>query len=412
MMSGWLKNTIGEICDAGGGEVKTGPFGSQLHQSDYQDTGVPVVMPADIIDGQIDQSRIARVSQNHVDRLYKHKLSMGEIVYGRRGDIGRQALVRKENAGWLCGTGCMKINLGKAQLIPEFLHLYLKRPEIIGWIYNQAIGATMPNLNTKILRRVPIWYPDSKDEQKKIASVVFTYDDLIRNNRRRIALLEKMAEEIYREWFVRMRSPGYEKAEFKKGVPAGWEIKRLGDIIELAYGKALKKADRSEGEFSVYGSGGVVGTHRKSLVKGPGIIVGRKGNVGSVIWSDKDFYPIDTVFYVKSDFCKYYLYFLLQSMNFINNDAAVPGLNRNQAYANQLLLPKESQIEKFSLTVKYIFDLKHNMNRQSIQLKQSRDLLLSRLISGKLSVESLNIQFPPSMQNEEDVDHAQLYLRR
>ncbi len=78
-MRGWLKSTIGEICDIGGGEVKTGPFGSQLHQADYQDTGIPVVMPADIINGKIGQSRIARVSQSHVDRLHKHKLSKGNI---------------------------------------------------------------------------------------------------------------------------------------------------------------------------------------------------------------------------------------------------------------------------------------------------------------------------------------------
>ncbi len=235
-MRGWLKKTIGEICDTAGGEVKTGPFGSQLHQSDYQETGIPVVMPTDIINGQIDQSKIARVSHSHVDRLYKHKISKGEIVYGRRGDIGRQALVRTENDGWLCGTGCLRINLGNATLIPEFLHLYLKMPEIIGWIYNQAIGATMPNLNTKILRRVPVWYPKSQNEQRKIASIIFAYDDLIENNKRRIALLEKMAEEIYREWFVRMRFPEYKKSIFKKGIPKNWINIKISDIASFKYG--------------------------------------------------------------------------------------------------------------------------------------------------------------------------------
>lgn len=160
MIKGWTESTIGELCDIGGGEIKTGPFGSQLHQSDYKETGTPVVMPTDIIQGQIDQTRIARVPQSHADRLYKHKLSKGDIIYGRRGDIGRQALVGEEHVGWLCGTGCLRISLGKGPVLPEFLHLYLKIPEIIGWIFNQAIGATMPNLNTKILRRVPVWYPD------------------------------------------------------------------------------------------------------------------------------------------------------------------------------------------------------------------------------------------------------------
>jgi len=105
-MKGWIRKTIGEICDDGGGEVKTGPFGSQLHQSDYQESGTPVVMPADIIDGKIDESRIARVSESHVNRLHKHKLSKGDIVYGRRGDIGRQALIIDKNVGCVEQDAC------------------------------------------------------------------------------------------------------------------------------------------------------------------------------------------------------------------------------------------------------------------------------------------------------------------
>ena len=230
-MEGWITSTIGDICDAGRGQVQTGPFGSQLHQSDYQELGVPVVMPADIIGGTIDHTKIARVAESHVDRLQRHKLAKGDIVYGRRGDIGRQALIRDENIGWLCGTGCLRITLGDATVEPEFLHRYLQMPEVIGWIQNQAIGATMPNLNTDILRRVPVSYPQSIESQQKIAAVLSAYDDLIENNKRRIALLEKMAEEIYREWFVRMRFPGHEKAKFVKGVPEGWRMVSIGERL-------------------------------------------------------------------------------------------------------------------------------------------------------------------------------------
>ena len=126
-MSEWERVTIGELCDVGGGKVKTGPFGSQLHQSDYQDTGIPVVMPKNIINGKIDESSIARVSEFHVERLSKHKLALGDIVYGRRGDIGRQALITTQNVGWLCGTGCLRITLGNAPVDTLFLHYYLFR---------------------------------------------------------------------------------------------------------------------------------------------------------------------------------------------------------------------------------------------------------------------------------------------
>lgn len=150
-MRGWMTKTIGELCDSGGGKVQTGPFGSQLHESDYSETGIPVIMPKYILGSRIEETDIARVSEAHVDRLRRHKLSKGDIVYGRRGDIGRQALVRDENVGWLCGTGCLRITLGKSSVIPEFLHRYLQLYEVIRWIEGQAIGATMPNLNTNIL---------------------------------------------------------------------------------------------------------------------------------------------------------------------------------------------------------------------------------------------------------------------
>jgi type I restriction enzyme S subunit len=406
-MKGWIRKTIGEICDEGGGEVKTGPFGAQLHESDYQEFGTPVVMPTDIRAGKISTRRVARVSDNHVDRLYKHKLSVGDIVYGRRGDIGRQALVRPENEGWLCGTGCLRLSLGNSIVVPEYLHRYLATPDIVGWIEGQAVGATMPNLNTAILRRVPIYFPKCLRTQKKIAAILSTYDDLIDNNQRRIVLLEKIAEELYREWFVRLRFPAHEKTNFEKGIPKKWGIKCLGEILELCYGKALKEEDRVPGPYAVYGSSGIVGTHHHALAAGPGIIVGRKGNVGSVHWSDENFFAIDTAYFVRSDINSHYLFFLLQSMNFLNSDAAVPGLNRTQAYANKILLPPAPIIDAFTKNVIGLFDLKKTLSEQINFLTATRDQLLNRLISGKLSVESLDIHFPPSMQEAAN-DHQHL----
>lgn len=399
-MKGWTTARIGPLCDAGGGKVKTGPFGSQLHESDYSEAGIPVVMPQDILDGRIDETHIARVSEAHVERLHKHKLSKGDIIYGRRGDIGRQTLIRKENIDWLCGTGCLRITLGKSSVIPGFLYRYLQMPEIIRWIEGQAIGATMLNLNTNILRRVPVTYPENKETQQKIAAILLAYDDLIESNNRRIALLENVAEEVYREWFIRFRFPGHEKVKFVKGVPGGWEVKKLGSVLELCYGKALKEADRTPGEFHVYGSGGLVGTHNEALVKTPGLIVGRKGNVGSVYFSDRGFFPIDTVYFVRSELPNSFLYFLLHSMNFINNDAAVPGLNRGQANSNQFFLPPVPLIQKYAEIADLQFGMKRILMRQNETLITTRDRLLPRLISGKLPIENLNIQYLPSVVEE------------
>lgn len=257
-------------------------------------------------------------------------------------------------------------------------------------------GTTQDNMSQGKLLSLKFRIPDFQTQQK-IAAILSAYDDLIANNQRRIALLERMAEDIYREWFVRLRFPGHEQIRIEKGVPQGWTISSLGDVLELCYGKALKDEARLPGDIPVYGSGGVVGTHSAALVEGPGIVVGRKGNVGSIFWSDIAFFPIDTVYYVRSDVSLHFLVFLLRSMNFINNDAAVPGLSRQQAYANELLLPPEELINQFTAEVKSLFEMRRVLSAQIEQLQATRNALLPRLISGQLAVDGLDIRYPPGM---------------
>src|SRR4029453_3990231 len=96
----WQQRSLGEICDAGGGVVQTGPFGSHPHESDYSETRTPVVMPKDIIEGRVSDESIARISDGHVARLAHHQLRPGDIVFGRRGDIGREAPVTAPGRGW------------------------------------------------------------------------------------------------------------------------------------------------------------------------------------------------------------------------------------------------------------------------------------------------------------------------
>jgi type I restriction enzyme S subunit len=110
-MNNWRETTLGEICDEVDGIIQTGPFGSQLHESDYSLEGIPVVMPKDIIEGRIATDSVARVSPKHVERLTRHKLQKGDIVYGRRGDIGRQALIRPEQEGWMCAQAASDLAL-------------------------------------------------------------------------------------------------------------------------------------------------------------------------------------------------------------------------------------------------------------------------------------------------------------
>jgi type I restriction enzyme S subunit len=381
----WQERTLGEICDEEGGTIQTGPFGSQLHQTDYQEEGVPVVMPQDIVDGRVNLNSVAKVSEEIANRLARHKLKVGAIVMPRRGEVNKRAFVTETERGYLCGTGCVKIELEGKVLEPRFLYYYLEQPQIVGWIEHHAVGTTMLNLNTTIVREVPIRYPQL-EEQRRIASILSAYDNLIENNLRRMVLLEESVRLLYREWFVRLCFPGYEHTRIVNGVPGGWERKQLGDVLTLNYGKALKESDRLEGPFPVYGSSGVVGTHNEALVKGPGIIVGRKGNVGSVYWAESDFWPIDTVYFVESRQSNYFLFHNLQHQNFLNSDGAVPGLNRNYAYSLPILLPKQMIREEFEQTVAPIYEQMSKLRTMNQKLKTARDLLLPRLMRGEIAV--------------------------
>ncbi len=174
-------------------------------------------------------------------------------------------------------------------------------------------------------------------------------------------------------------------------IPAGWGVKPLGGVIELAYGKALKAAARRGGAIPVYGSNGQIGWHDKKLVTGPGIIVGRKGNPGVITWVQSDFFPIDTTFYVVPKEGKQSLYFLFyalerQELANLTADSAVPGLNRNLAYMNALLIPDGMIVESFNDYAKPLFTRRHRLEEETRTLAALRDTLLPKLVSGELRV--------------------------
>jgi len=267
-----------------------------------------------------------------------------------------------------------------------FLSFVLRLDSHKLWMLNQCSNkATMASLNQDVINRIPICIPD-ETTQKSITFILKRFDDLIENNRRRTQLLEEAARLLYREWFVHLRFPGHEHVAIKDGVPEGWERKTLGDVAPLNYGKALKQDDRVSGPFPVYGSSGIVGTHVKALVPGPTIIVGRKGNVGSVYWSSEDCHPIDTVYYIDSSRCSFHLYYALQHMSFINTDVAVPGLNRNLAHSRSILIPEQKIYRLFEDTVAPMHLQIDLLCKENVALEQGRDLLLPRLMNGEIAV--------------------------
>lgn len=215
-MRAWERKTLGDLERESGGTIQTGPFGSQLHMSDYSETGTPVVMPTNIRDLRVDPTGIARVSNEHVKRLARHKLRIGDIVYSRRGDVEKCALITKNEEGWLCGTGCLLVRVQGANLDAKFLSYVLSRPDTRAWISQHAVGATMPNLNTSILREVPVEVPNI-ETQRAIAGTLGVIDSKIESNRKLAELASELIDAAVSELLA----------------GASTEVRPLADIVEF-----------------------------------------------------------------------------------------------------------------------------------------------------------------------------------
>ncbi len=173
---GWKVTTLGEACENGGGNIQTGPFGTQLHASDYVDEGIPSIMPSDLRDNRIDTSSIARIREQDAERLKVYRVQAGDVVYSRRGDVERRSLIRRGEHGWLCGTGCLRVRFGPRGLNPFFGASYLGTLESRAWVVRHAVGATMPNLNTSILGALPMIVPPP-ELQARFAEIVGPWDE-------------------------------------------------------------------------------------------------------------------------------------------------------------------------------------------------------------------------------------------
>ena len=322
-----------------------------------------------------------------------------EAAGGTKNQItGRTVLLRPQlfsrtELPLTCASFSRFIRFNTARCDSEFMFWYLQHLYAAGSMHayhTQHTGVARFQWTT-FSEREQLKIPSLR-VQRRIASILSAYDELIENSQRRIRILEAMARALYREWFVLFRFPGHEdhpRTPSPLGeIPQGWEVKKFGDAVELNYGKALKKEDRRYGNYPVFGSSGIVGTHDAALVKGPGIIVGRKGNVGSVFWCDEDFFVIDTAYFVTSSLPLRFLFYVLPTMNFINSDAAVPGLSRNQAYTLNLLIPAASLLKKFCELAGNFERQATTLQRQIQNLRRTRDLLLPRLLSRQVEVEA------------------------
>jgi type I restriction enzyme S subunit len=319
----------------------------------------------------------------------------GDLILAREAPVGQ--VVRVPAAPLVClGQRTVLIRPDKSKVHPRFLHYWLLGPAAQHVMNSQAAGATVPHLNVADIRALDVSeIPGDPEQQSVTATLLGALDDLIENNRRRVELLQEMAKGIYQEWFVHFRYPGHDDAAFVDSprglIPEGWEVLTLGGVLELRYGKALKKGDRRGGPVAVLGSSGVVGWHDEELVPGPAVVVGRKGNVGSVMWVDGGSWPIDTTYFVSTDLPLRYVVEQLRRTEFLNTHAAVPGLSRDQAYSRPFLKPPRHLMDEFSAVAEILATEASLIGSTSERLAVTRDLLLPKLVTGQIDVSSLDL---------------------
>jgi type I restriction enzyme S subunit len=413
--------SLADALRAEGGLLQTGPFGSQLKQSEYSAEGIPVIMPKDIHNGTVVTDTVARVPEATAQRLARHKVAVNGIVLPRRGEVTKRAFIGEQQAGWLCGTGCLKIEAQGRMIWPRFLYYYLGTPASIEWLERNAVGSTMLNLSAEIVGRFPLRLRPI-GEQKAIAEALSAYDELIENNEKRIALLEEAARLLYREWFVYFRFPGHEHHKLVDGIPHGWNIVLLRDLcmprdgIQTGpFGSQLHQSDYTEVGVPVVMPKDIqgfriepegiaripehiadrLGRHRMQLGD---TVYGRRGDIGrrAFIGRRQARWLCGTgCLRIRPDPTKIvprYLFETLgsqQTAGFIANQAkgsTMPNLSAGALQKVPILFPAVHLQQLFAEEIEPTAELSELLTDQNRKLAEARDLLLPRLMNGKIVV--------------------------
>ncbi len=319
---------------------------------------------------------------------------------------------------WMPGTLCITIaaNIAESAIlgiegcfpdsvvgfVPEadkadvrFIKYYLEILKLR--MQNISHGATQDNLSLDKLLSFDFLVPPLPI-QRRIAGILSAYDELIENSQRRIKILESMARALYREWFVHFRFPGHESVPRIPSplgpIPRGWEVGRLDDVLVLQRGFDLPKSSRMEGSVPIIAATGVTGFHNEAKVSAPGVVTGRSGTIGEVLYVQEDFWPLNTSLWVK-DFPKsepLYAFYLLSALDLkqFNSGAAVPTLNRNDVHGISVVVPPRELQRRFQEIAGAMLAQSRTLDLKNQNLRRTRDLLLPRLLSGQIEVQDID----------------------
>src|SRR6266496_2499672 len=221
--------------------------GFAFKSESFQTTGYPVVKVTNFTGNSVSNEALDYVDESTYHDHVRYRLRSGDVVIQTVGSwpnnpqsvVGRVIKIPGSLDGALLNQNAVVL-YPKTKIDPTFFYYLLQSNTFKGYIINTAQGAAnQASITLESIFRFEFYLP-RVSEQKKIGAILSAYDELIENNQRRIALLQKLAAEIYREWFVRLRFPGHEKAKFVKGVPEKWEVRRISEIVDFLSGYSFK----------------------------------------------------------------------------------------------------------------------------------------------------------------------------
>lgn len=376
-------------------------------QADFAKKGFCLFLnTGNVTENGFDFSDCSFITEGKDNTLRKGKLIRNDVVLTTRGTVGNVALydnrIPFENIR--INSGMVILRADPKHVLPNYLYLLLRSKLFKEQTNSLSTGSAQPQLPIRDINRVNISIPPLA-EQKAIAHILGNLDYKIGLDHQINKTLEAIGQALFKRWFIDFEFPNGKGRPYKSSggemvdselgkMPRGWAVKKIGEVLELAYGKGLKETGRYTGRVPVYGSNGRVGWHNEVLVDGPGIVVGRKGNPGTVIWVQTSFYPIDTTFFVvpkSSVRSMYYLFYTLKTQDLpsLSADSAVPGLNRNIVYMNDILIPPMEVLEIFDAKIEALFKKMHANESESSLLGDIRDKLLPRFMSGKIRVKGV-----------------------
>jgi type I restriction enzyme S subunit len=406
-----------EFCAVGDGSHSSIP---------RQENGVMYLTSKNFKATGLDLSKLDYISEVDFEKNFEKSKSAlvkpveGDVLFGIIGTIGTPYIVRKKDRFGLSSS--VAILRPNEKLDPKYLYYYMTSAPFQLAVDAIKSGSAQGFLSLEMIRNLPLIKFDIQT-QKKIAAILSAYDDLIENNKRRIALLENMAEEIYREWFVRFRFPNYKNAEFEKGMPKGWEVKSLGEFYNTASGGTPSRSNSNnyDGEINWLKTGELKNTFafdsdEKITLQGLESSSTKIFPPYTVVIAMYCAMPYITILAEKSStnqaccaFLPKYKYlshvYTYHLIKFAQNHmiqfahgAAQQNLSQDLIKGFTLLIASDSVVTQFTEKVAPSFEQIKLLAKMNKQLERTKNSLLPRLISGKLTVENLNIQFPPSME--------------